>query len=272
MHLDPSDIRPRSLFDRVWPSPREWLAGALAAFLVHVGAPLVVTAIVGALAVAGIDLTAPEAPPEPVPIENVVQARFVELGRVLDRNQLPDRIVPVLRTDPPEPRAAPSLERNPPPPPPRPTERRQRESVEDVMRRLSQDAQHFAERAEARLREGDPNGVEGGTERTGTEGDLYRGRLWAFFRRGWTVPTTIPDAVVERLTTVVVIEVATDTRITGFRIARSSGNPDFDESVRAQLTRIQASEGNIPPPPENVAAQYLGREVTLNFRGRDARR
>jgi hypothetical protein len=70
----------------------------------------------------------------------------------------------------------------------------------------------------------------------------------------------------------VVIEVADDTRILGFRIARGSGNADFDESVTAKMTRIQQTEGNIPPPPEEVADQYLGRSVTLNFRGRDARR
>lgn len=61
-------------------------------------------------------------------------------------------------------------------------------------------------------------------------------------------------------------------RINGFRIARGSGNADFDESVTAQMTRIQQAEGNIPPPPDEVADQYLGRQVTLSFRGRDARR
>ncbi len=69
-------------------------------------------------------------------------------------------------------------------------------------------------------------------------------------RCGWSVPTTIPDEVVEELTTVVVIDVAADTRINGFRIARGSGNADFDQSVEAQMTRIQQSEGNIPPRPK----------------------
>jgi len=237
----------------------------------HVAVPLLVAAILGLMAVAGVVLVSePERPP-PV-IENVVQARFVQLGEVLDPNQLPNRLVPILRTDPVDPQHAPSLEDNPPPPAERPLEPRQRDSVDDAMRRLSEDAQIFAEREEERVREGDPEGVEGGTERQGTEGDLYRGRLWAFFRRGWSVPTTIPDEVVEELTAVVVIDVGADTRIEGFRVARSSGNADFDESVEAQMTRIQQAEGNIPPPPEEVADQYLGRQVTLNFRGRDARR
>lgn len=273
MHLDPTDTRPRSLLDKRWPDPRELVAGAAAALLVHVAIPAAIVGLLGALAVAGVSLfTAPEPAPLEPEIDDVVQARFVQLGEILDPSQLPNRIVPILRTDQPEPQAAPSLERTPPPPAQRPEERRQRDSVDDALRRLSEDAQVFAEREEARVREGNPDGVEGGTERQGTEGDLYRGRLWAFFRRGWSVPTTIPDAVVERLTTVVVIDVAADTRITGFRIGRSSGNPDFDESVSAQMTRIQQAEGNIPPPPDEVADQYLGRQVTLNFRGRDARR
>ena len=271
MYLDPNDVRPRSLLDGQLPGLRELAAGAAAALLVHVAIPAVVMAVLGLFALAGVSwITEPERP-EPV-IDDVVQARFVQLGEILDPNQLPDRVVPILRTDQPDPRHAPSLEDNPPPPAERPPEPRQRDSVDDAMRRLSEDAQVFAEREEARVREGDPEGVEGGTERQGTEGDLYRGRLWAFFRRGWSVPTTIPVEVVEELVTVVVIEVADDTRVLGFRIARGSGNADFDESVTAQMTRIQQAEGNIPPPPEEVADQYLGRSVTLNFRGRDARR
>lgn len=273
MHLEPTDVRPPSLLDRQRPDPRLLAGGALATAFIHGALPAIASVLLVVLAHAGISLATPtlEERPEPV-IDDVVQARFVELGQILDPNQLPDRVVPVLRTSEPDPQAAPSLERDPPPPAQRPAERAQRESVEDAMRRLSNDAQIFAEREEARLREGNPEGVEGGTEREGTEGDVYRGRLWAFFRRGWSVPTTIPDAVVERLVAVVVIDVAADTRISGFRIARSSGNADFDESVSAQMTRIQQAEGNIPPPPESVADQYLGRQVTLNFRGRDARR
>lgn len=272
MYIDPTDIRPRSLFDARWPDPRELAAGAAAALLVHVAIPGVVVGTLALLTVAGVTILSDTEPaPEPI-VENVVQARFVQLGEILDPNQLPDRVVPILRTDQPDPQHAPSLERDPPPPAERPREQRQRDSVDDALRRLSEDAQVFAEREEARVREGDPGGVEDGTERHGTEGDLYRGRLWAFFRRGWSVPTTIPDAVVEELVAVVVIDVADDTRILGFRIARGSGNADFDESVTAQMTRIQQAEGNIPPPPDEVAAQYLGRQVTLNFRGRDARR
>lgn len=271
MYLDPEDLRPRSLFDKTPVDPR--LVGAGVGTVVLVASTLGGSFLLWGLFTAIVAAISPtETPPELAPIDNVVQARFVQLGEVLDPNELPNRQVPILRTDTPDPQHAPSLEENPPPPVERPLEPRQRNSVDDALRRLSEDAQVFAEREEARVREGDPEGIEGGTERTGTEGDLYRGRLNAFFRRGWSVPTTIPAEVVQELVAVVVIDISADTHITGFRIGRSSGNADFDQSVEAQLTRITQAEGNIPPPPEEVAAQYLGRQVTLNFRGRDARR
>lgn len=270
MYLDPTDIRPRSLLDSQWPDPSQLAAGTAAALIIHVGIPVTVAAVLGLFALVGVTIFAEPEVPDEVVIDDVVQARFVTLGEILDPNQLPNRIVPILRTDTPDPQHAPSLEENPPPPAQEPPEPRQRDSVDDALRRLSEDAQVFAEREEERVREGNPEGIEGGTEREGTEGDLYRGRLWAFFRRGWSVPTTIPDDVLRGLVATVVIDVAADTRISAFRLARSSGNPDFDECVEAQMTRIMQSEPNLPPPPEEVADQYLGRQVTLPFHGRNA--
>lgn len=271
MYLDPADLRPRSLLDRQAVDPRALASGALVAGFIHVVLPVSVAMLLGVAAAVGVSLTSEE-PPELAPIENVVQARFVQLGEVLDPNELPNRQVPILRTDTPDPQHAPSLDENPPPPIERPLEPRQRDSVDDALRRLSEDAQTFAEREEARVREGDPEGLEGGTERTGTEGDIYRGRLSLFFRNGWSVPTTIADEVVQELVAVVIVDIADDTRITGFRLGRSSGNADFDQSVEAQMTRITQGASNIPPPPEEVAPQFLGRPFTVNFRGRDARR
>jgi hypothetical protein len=271
MYLDPSDVRPASLLDPEQIDPRSLAIGAAAAAGVHVGLPLVAFAIVAALTAAGVSITA-AAPPPPVEIHDVVQARFVQLGEILDPRRLPDRQVPILRTDVPDPRTAPSLERDPTPPPPRPDHVRQRDAVDDALQRLSQDAQTFAERTDLRQREGDPDGIEEGTERTATEGDLYQGRLYSFFRRGWTVPTTISEDAVRGLVAVVVIEIHEDTSIGDWRIERSSGNADFDESVSAQMTRLIATSPNIPPPPEEVAPQYLGQHIRVQFSGRNAHR
>ena len=237
----------------------------------HLVLPITAWLVILGLRVADIDLLAAP-PPPPVEIEDVVQARFVQLGEILDPHQLPDRQVPILRTDVADPHTAPSLDPNPPPPAPRPDHERQRDAVDDVLQRLSHDAQTFAEREEQRIREGDPGGIEEGTERTATEGDLYQGRLYTFFRRGWTVPTTISDDAVTGLVAVVNIEIHEDTTIGEWRIERSSGEPDFDESVSAQMTRIVQASPNIPPPPEEVSAQYLGQHIRVQFSGRNAHR
>lgn len=271
MYLDPEDIRPRSLLDRQEIDRRALAMGAAMAAGIHVGLPLVVAIVLGIFTAVGITLTAAP-PPPPVEIQDVVQARFVQLGEILDPHQLPDRQVPILRTDVPDPHTAPSLDPNPPPPPPRPDHERQRDSVDDALQRISHDAQTFAEREEQRVREGNPDGIEEGTERTATEGDLYQGRLYTFFRRGWTVPTTIAESEVTGLVAVVNIEINADTTIGQWRIERPSGNPDFDESVSAQMTRIVQANPNIPPPPEEVSAQYLGQHIRVQFSGRNAHR
>jgi len=271
MYLDPSDVRPASLLDPRPIDRRSVALGAAMAAGIHVGVPLLIAIVVAALTAAGVSITV-ASPPPPVEIHDVVQARFVQLGEILDPHQLADRQVPILRTDTPEPRTAPSLERDPTQPPPRPDHVRQRDSVDDALQRLSQDAQTFAERTDLRQREGDPEGIEEGTERTATEGDLYQGRLYSFFRRGWTVPTTISDDAVRGLVAVVAIEIHDDTSIGAWRIERGSGNPDFDESVSEQMTRLIASSPNIPPPPEDVAPEYLGQHIRVQFSGRNAHR
>lgn len=271
MYLDPDDVRPSSLLDpRRIDQPSLALGVAMAAGI-HLGLPLAAALIIAAFTAAGITLVAAPAARPPV-IRDVVQARFVALGEILDPHQLPDRQVPILRTDVADPHTAPSLDPNPPPPAPRPDHERQRDSVDDALQRLSHDAQTFAEREEQRIREGNPDGIEEGSERTATAGDLYQGRLYSFFRRGWTVPTTISDDAVTGLLAVVLIEIHDDTSIGPWRIERSSGNPDFDESVSAQMTRIIGTSPNIPPPPEEVASQYLGQHIRVQFSGRNAHR
>ncbi len=79
MYLDPTDIRPRSLFDAKLPDPRALAAGAAAALIVHVAIPGTILAVLGLFALAGVTLVAEPERPEPV-IDDVVQARFVQLG------------------------------------------------------------------------------------------------------------------------------------------------------------------------------------------------
>jgi hypothetical protein len=265
MYLDASDQRPRSLFDRTAIDRDVVIAGVATAAIVHLVVPLVVLVIVGFFALVGVELGRIEPPPPELP--PVIQARFLQLGEHIDPRELPNRRVPILRTDTPEPRPS---KRSPTDPPPERAER-QPDAVADALQRLSNDAQIFAEAEERRILEGDPDGIEGG-EREASEGDLYAGRLSVFFRRGWSVPTTIPRDDVQELSCTVNVDIGEDLRIAAFRIVGAgSGNPDFDLSVTAQLQRLVDSQSTIPPPPEEVAAEYIGRTRPFRFRGRDAR-
>ncbi len=265
MHVDASDLRPRSLLDRAEADPAQLLSGLAAALAVHVALPLTVGAVVAALSAVGVVLSAPVAETPPPVVEQVIQAHFIQRGEVLDPRLLPNRQVPVLRTDVPDP--APNAHSNAEPVP---SQTRQREAVADVLQRITDQAQIFAEREEARVLEGDPDGVEGG-EREASEGDRYAGTLAVFFRRGWQVPTTLDRDELRAMIAAVSVHITDELRVESFRLVRSSGDADFDLSVTQQLQRLVDAQATIPPPPEEVASTYLGREVGFRYHGRDAR-
>lgn len=204
--------------------------------------------------------------------EDVIEARFVRLGIDFE-DQLPNRVVPVQSTITPQPTEVPTedtptqaeereeVEEEPPP-----------DTIEDVLTRIDERAELFEEIAERQVVEGDPDGLEEGTETTATEGDIYRGRLYSFFRRGWTVPVTLPDSVRESLSATVRVQIGENLEIVSFRLVNASGNALFDDSITQQLTRLQAADQHIPPPPEEVADQYIGQSVGVRFHGRQAGR
>lgn len=267
MYVDPTDWRPPSLlqfgaFDSLA------LLGGFGALFAFAGAVAFATALYVLVAGVAFGGEANHAG-EPPPPRQVITARFVQRGRILPPNQLPNRQVPRLSTAPPQgvtvsqtPRAHEDRPDAGPPPP---------NATDDLLRRLGDRAQVFAEIAEARDREGDPNGLAEGTERIAQAGDLYAGQLYMLFRRGWTVPETISDEQRQELRTTVTIDISQDLHLTGFRVVDSSGNPLFDQSVRSRLTEVKDSNTTLPEPPSEVAAQYLGQTITLRFLGRNAR-
>ncbi len=199
--------------------------------------------------------------------EEVIAARFLKLGRDF-REELPNRNVP-LKSTAPDQRTAISK---------RPQKRhvvdagvRPPDPMEDDLTRLLDRADLFAEIAEQQEREGSPDGIEEGTESMATAGDVYRGQLYVFFRRGWSIPTTISDEERRDLSVEATIEVADNLRITSFRLRGQSGNADFDQSVVHQLERLRRDNLEIPEPPMLERDRWVGRPFTLRFRGRDAR-
>ena len=270
LHFDRADERPDSALTARWLSGF-LLVGGLAG-TVLIPAVFVLLVVFTAVFTWVIDVVL-DVLPEEVPAErlleeeDVIEARFVRLGRDFE-HELPNRVVPIQASAPAAPSEVPSeapppetAPRNEPPPP---------NAVQDLLTRLNDRSQAFAELAEARELEGSPDGIEEGTEREGSEGDIYRGRLYSFFRRGWSIPTTLSRDEARGLTTTLNVSIGPDLQILSFEIRSSSGNPLFDESVTQQLTRLQAADNRIPPPPEDVADQYIGQTIAVRFSGRQA--
>lgn len=274
IRYDPRDGRPDSALEAsAWSAVL--IVGGFAALVLI---PLIFATLVGILVLISPALAnvleglVDEPAPDILEEDDVIEARFVQLGRDF-QEQLPNREVPLLDTAPPELSQVPT-ENTPDEVPEdveRPEERPPNAVTDDLLRDVLNRSEVFAEMAEEREREGSVDGIEEGTERTATEGDIYRGRLYSFFRRGWTVPTTLDRDAIANLTVVMDVRIGQELEIVSFAIRRESGNPLFDESAVQQLTRLQASDQRIPPPPEDEADQYIGTTIAVRYSGRQAR-
>jgi len=259
VQLRAEDLRPPSLLGRRVLTGKMAFGGVLFALGAHFLVPATIALMLAIIAATGIGAK----PTQAIPEDKVVEARFVKLGQKLDPKKLPNRKPPI-KTTAPQPGVAVSKEMDPPkpkkpdagPPPER--------AEENPLLRLGDRAQAFAEIAEKREQEGDPEGLEEGTETEARAGDLYRGKLVAFFKRGWTVPTTLGDT--SALTTRASIEITPERRVGEFTIVKPSGEPLFDQSVEDRLNELKSLETTLPEPPPEVADQFSGTwTLDVNF-------
>jgi TonB family protein len=269
MHVEADDIRPPSALTVEVFSPAMWQGGAALVAIAHLVLPggfYLLLSVFGIAAIAATDH-------KPIARElHVVEARFVRLGVKRKPGQLPNRVVPIKSTAPAtgvavskkasqEPVAGREKKKEEPPP----------DAAEDLLTRLGDRAQAFAEIAEQREREGDPEGVPWGTDTEGREGDIYLGKLVAFFKNGWTVPTTLSPEELRPLATKVSVQILPTGQVGAFEIAKSSGNALFDQSVTQRLQQLRAVRATVPQPPVEVSGRFLGRTIAFRFLGRDAR-
>ena len=251
------DSLPLSMLDAP-PLSRGQLMGGLAAVVVaHAVLPLVIIAVTRMLA-AGED----SAPRRYIDEEHVVEARFVRKGIKKDPDKLPDRIVPRKSTAPDDSTVV-SKNMNPEPKKPDAGVKPEK-AEEDLATRFGDRVQAFAEVSDLEL-EGDPEGIVGGTETEAQAGDIYRGKLVEFFRRGWTIPTTLGDTSKMTVTTIFLITNAL--KVGPSEIVKSSGEPLFDQSVEDRFEQLRALGTTLPEPPPEVADQFIGQEITVRFRG-----
>ena len=207
------------------------------------------------------------------PIE-VIETRFVRLGKPRPERRLPSKEVPAVQQSAPAPTAPESdpgaavaggkkpkglAKREKTPPRPQP----------DLLSELGNRAGAIADLRQGPELEGDPEGIAEGTRSSGDEKDIYLGKLYSYFRRGWRVPTTIPQDELETLTCVIELTITEEGRVESYELRRPSGNEAFDDSVRRRVSQAEGAE--LPEPPESVAPQVLGETISLRFFGRHAR-
>jgi hypothetical protein len=94
----------------------------------------------------------------------------------------------------------------------------------------------------------------------------YAGLLAGWFGARFNVRGLgIPDDELRKLSAGVSVSISEDRRITGFSLARSSGNAAYDEEVRRTVAGIQASGVQLPEPPDGNPPPP---SFTVNFRPR----
>jgi outer membrane biosynthesis protein TonB len=260
--LQVEDIRPPSQLGRRVLDGKMVVGGILSALAAHLLVPVVIALVVALIAATGIGAT----PTRAIPEDHVVEARFVKLGKPFDPRKIPNRKVPI-KTTAPQPGIAVSKDQDPPkvkkpdagPPPAR--------AEDNPLLHLGDRAQAFAEIAQKQEQEGDPRGIEDGTETTAKAGDLYRGQLVMFFKRGWTIPTTLGDT--SRLTVRASVEITPDRHVGPHEIVRSSGEALFDQSVEDRFNELRSLGTTLPEPPPEVRSQFEGNwTLDINFNGK----
>jgi len=267
MHARQSQLmngRPVGLADDS--SRAAYVVGAVVAVGAHVLIPLFLLASSWLLTVLGLAIPVAERERPALP-DNVIAAEFVRLGKPIDPNKLPNRKVPPKVKRRPDSVAV-SKEMNPEPKPPKKEEENPPEAEDDLLDNLVDRAKAFAEDVEVE-QEGDPNGLADGTATEARAGDIYRGQLVLFFRRGWTVPNVVRSP--EKLATHVDVEVADDGLLRAVSLRRTSGDPLFDQSVIDRVEALIRARAILPEPPVELRGQFYGQVLPIAFDGRNLR-
>ena len=209
----------------------------------------------------------------PAPIE-VIETRFVRLGKRREPRKLPSKEIRDAEQTAPVPQAP---ESEPMAAVPtgkkekglaKPKEKRNQRN-EDLLSQLGERAGAISDLTKGPELEGDPDGIVEGTKATGDELEIYLGKLYSYFRRGWQVPSLITDEELQKLACVIELSVTKDGRVGEYEVKRPSGNEAFDESVRRRMSQAEGAE--LPGPPESVANRIYGETISLRFFGRHAR-
>ena len=110
--------------------------------------------------------------------------------------------------------------------------------------------------------EGDPNGVKGGTASVG-RGPVYYQHLKAAVQNAWSVPTTISDSDLAKLSAMACFKIDETGKITEVAIKKGSGNDRFDNTLLDALGAVKETWSEAPTSDVKEAVTTEG--VCINF-------
>jgi len=102
--------------------------------------------------------------------------------------------------------------------------------------------------------EGHEDGVKEGTETDPLKAfavSQYRMKLAGWFRARFRVPKDIPCEELKKLRAAASVSISGTRTVTGFSVAKASGNATFDAAMKSSLDAIVSSGAELPPPPPN---------------------
>jgi hypothetical protein len=102
--------------------------------------------------------------------------------------------------------------------------------------------------------EGAEDGVKEGTETDPLKAfavSQYRMKLAAWFRAHFQYPKDIPCEELKKLRASASVNISGTRTVSGYALAKPSGNATFDGAVKSSLAAIQSNGAELPPPPPN---------------------
>jgi len=96
--------------------------------------------------------------------------------------------------------------------------------------------------------------------------DLYTHQLVYLLRHGWRTPDHL-DAPAMSLHTLVELSVDSHGLFVRYRVAKSSGNVAFDDSVAQHLQTLLDSGARVEQGPPYAVDRVFGETITVLFRG-----